>query len=47
MPDRFAEMNQLADLSTEILNETGEFIHAHALLDGFLQRAHAADARSL
>jgi uncharacterized protein len=28
MPDRFAEMNRLADLSTEMLNETGEFIHA-------------------
>jgi uncharacterized protein len=28
MPDRFADMNRLADLSTDILNETGEFIHA-------------------
>jgi predicted nucleotidyltransferase len=28
MPDRFAEMNRLADLSTDILDETGEFIHA-------------------
>lgn len=28
MPDRFAEMNRLADLSTAILDETGEFIHA-------------------
>jgi uncharacterized protein len=28
MPDRFAEMDRLADLSTEILDETGEFIHA-------------------
>ena len=27
MPDRFAEMNRLADLSTAILDETGEFIH--------------------
>ena len=26
--DRFAEMNRLADLSTHILEETGEFIHA-------------------
>ena len=26
--DRFAEMNRLADLSTHILDETGEFIHA-------------------
>jgi uncharacterized protein len=28
MSDRFAEMNRLADLSTQILDETGEFIHA-------------------
>jgi predicted nucleotidyltransferase len=28
MSDRFAEMNRLADLSTDILDETGEFIHA-------------------
>ncbi len=28
IPDRFAEMNRLADLSTDILDETGEFIHA-------------------
>ncbi|HJS87396.1 MAG TPA: nucleotidyltransferase domain-containing protein [Acetobacteraceae bacterium] len=28
MPDRMAEMNQLADLSTAILYETGEFVHA-------------------
>jgi uncharacterized protein len=28
MSDRFAEMNRLADLSTGILDETGEFIHA-------------------
>jgi predicted nucleotidyltransferase len=28
MADRFAEMNRLADLSTAILDETGEFIHA-------------------
>jgi uncharacterized protein len=28
MPDRFAEMDRLADLSTNILEETGEFIHA-------------------
>ena len=28
MPDRMAEMNRLADLSTAILDETGEFIHA-------------------
>jgi predicted nucleotidyltransferase len=26
--DRFAEMNRLADLSTDILEETGEFVHA-------------------
>jgi predicted nucleotidyltransferase len=28
MPDRFAEMDRLADLSTSILDETGEFFHA-------------------
>jgi predicted nucleotidyltransferase len=28
MPDRFAEMNRLADLGTSFLDETGEFIHA-------------------
>ena len=28
MANRFAEMDRLADLSTDILNETGEFIHA-------------------
>ncbi len=28
MADRFAEMDRLADLSTDFLDETGEFIHA-------------------
>ena len=28
MPDRIGEMYRLADLSTAILEETGEFIHA-------------------
>jgi predicted nucleotidyltransferase len=28
MPDRFAEMNRLADLCTDILEETGAVIHA-------------------
>jgi predicted nucleotidyltransferase len=28
LPDRFAEMDRLADLSTNILDETGQFIHA-------------------
>ena len=28
MADRFAEMDRLADLSTDLLDETGEFIHA-------------------
>jgi uncharacterized protein len=28
MPDRMAEMNRLADLSTAILDDTGELIHA-------------------
>jgi predicted nucleotidyltransferase len=28
LTDRFPEMNRLADLSTEILDETGAFIHA-------------------
>jgi predicted nucleotidyltransferase len=28
LTDRWPEMNRLADLSTDILEETGEFIHA-------------------
>ena len=28
MPDRFAEMFRIADLSTTLLEDTGEFIHA-------------------
>jgi len=28
MADRFAEMNRLADLSTDIIGETGELVHA-------------------
>ena len=28
MTGRFAEMDRLADLGTDILNETGEFVHA-------------------
>ena len=28
MPDRFAEMNRLADVATDILYGEGEFIHA-------------------
>jgi len=28
MPDRWQEMKRLADLSTDILYDTGEFIHA-------------------
>ena len=28
MPDRFDELDRLADLSTAILDETGRFIHA-------------------
>jgi predicted nucleotidyltransferase len=28
MGDRFAEMDRLADLSTRLLDETGEFVHA-------------------
>jgi predicted nucleotidyltransferase len=28
MGDRFVEMDRLADLSTNILDETGEFVHA-------------------
>jgi predicted nucleotidyltransferase len=28
MSDRFVEMDRLADLSTQLLDETGEFIHA-------------------
>ena len=28
LEDRWPEMNRLADLSTELLNATGEFVHA-------------------
>jgi predicted nucleotidyltransferase len=28
MPDRLAELYRLADLSTDILGDTGEFVHA-------------------
>jgi uncharacterized protein len=28
MPDRFAEMNRLADIATDILYSAGEFVHA-------------------
>jgi uncharacterized protein len=28
MTDRWAEMNRLADLSTSLIDETGEFVHA-------------------
>lgn len=28
MADRFAEMDRLADLGTNICDETGEFVHA-------------------
>lgn len=34
LADRWPEMNRLADLSTEILDETGEFIHAMAYRAG-------------
>ena len=45
MPDRLAEMNRLADLSTAILYETGEFVHAmpyHAdsYNDEYMPRMH-------
>jgi predicted nucleotidyltransferase len=35
MDDRFKEMNRLADLSTEILYDMGEFIHAMPYGAGF------------
>lgn len=34
LEDRWAEMNRLADLGTEILYDTGEFIHAMAYRAG-------------
>ena len=34
MPDRWPELDRLADLSTEFLDETGEFIHAMAYRAG-------------
>jgi predicted nucleotidyltransferase len=47
MPDRMVEMNQLADLSTAILDETGEFIHAMPYRAGsYNERARAVDARN-
>lgn len=30
LADRFAEMDRLADLSTDIVGDTGEFVHAMA-----------------
>jgi hypothetical protein len=33
MPDRIAELFRLADLSTALLDETGEFVHATAYRD--------------
>ncbi len=38
--DRDAELNRLADLSTDVINETGEFVHAMAY------RASAYDERT-
>ena len=35
LSDRFAELDRLADLSTAILDETGEFIHAMPYRAGF------------
>nr|WP_294553719.1 nucleotidyltransferase domain-containing protein [uncultured Rhodopila sp.] len=40
MDDRGAELNRLADLSTDLLGETGEFVHAMAY------RAGAYDERT-
>jgi predicted nucleotidyltransferase len=34
-PDRWRELDRLADLSTAILDETGEFIHAMPYRAGF------------
>ena len=34
MPDRAAELNRLADISTEILYDSGECIHAMAYRAG-------------
>jgi predicted nucleotidyltransferase len=34
LPDPWPELNRLADLATEILSETGEFIHATAFHAG-------------
>jgi predicted nucleotidyltransferase len=35
MPDRWVELDRLADLSTDICDETGEFVHAMAYRAGF------------
>lgn len=34
MPDRAVELNRLADLGTDLLDETGEFVHAMPYLAG-------------
>lgn len=34
MPDRFAEMNRLADVATDILYSEGRFVHAMPYLAG-------------
>jgi predicted nucleotidyltransferase len=34
MPDRWTEMDRLADLSTDLLHDSGEFIHAMAFRAG-------------
>ena len=35
MPDRFVEMNRLADVTTDILDDTGELIHAMPYRAGY------------
>lgn len=46
MDDRGAELWQLADLSSSIVDETGDVVHAMPYHTGGLQRAYAIDARN-
>ena len=46
MADRFAEAYRLADLGTDILADTGAFVHAMPVPRRLVRRAHAAHARA-
>jgi hypothetical protein len=44
LTNRPAELNQLADLGTDIFRETGEFVHAMPYRAGSHEERDAADA---